>query len=125
MNDMPSDKHSTEWGVLQHFELEADTDAALRSACELAFTEHSHGADAYEVRDGELRLYWCDAEGQKLPFNLKTPEAVYEFVSRWLAEQQYPESPDTDGSAKKGFRAESDYGYVFIKFKPTWIIYGK
>mgnify|MGYP001577101372 CR=1 FL=1 len=114
-----------EWGVLQALVIEADTETALRAACQLGFTEHSHGAEAYEVRDGVLRLLWADTEGTKLPFKLTTPEAVYEFVSRWLAQSEYGEEPDTDGSTKKGFRAEHDYGYIFMKFKPEWIVYGK
>lgn len=114
-----------DWGVLQEMVIEADTETALRAACQIAFTEHSHGAESYEDRNGVLRLLWADAEGTKLPFKLTTPEAVYEFVSRWLEQAEYDESPDTDGSTKKGFRAEHDHGYVFLTIKPTWIVYGK
>lgn len=121
----PQHKEKYEWGVLQKLVIEADTETALRAACQLGFTEHSHGAASYDVKDGVLRLLWSDTEGVKLPFKLTTPEAVYEFVFRWLAQAEYGEEPDTDGDTKKGFCAESDYGYVFMKFTPTWIIYGK
>lgn len=124
-NRRATTKGNDDWGVLQKMVIEADTETALRAACQLAFTEHSHGAESYEVRDGTLLLLWADEEGTRLPFNLTTPEAVYEFVSRWLAQSVYGESPDTDGSVKKGFRAEHDYGYVFMKVTPTWIVYGK
>ena len=116
----------SEWGVVQKLVIEADTKTALLAACQIAFTEHSSGAESYEVRDGALHLFWADAEGAKLPFKLKTPEALYEFVSGWLAEAEpTDEQPDTDGTVKKGFRAEHDYGYLLLRIKPTWIVYGK
>ena len=125
MSASPPSLSRHEWGVLQHLHVEADTATALRAICQMAFTEHCRGAEAYEVRDGELRLLWADSQGVKLPFRLDTPDAVYEFVSRWLKQQDYGAEPDTDGSTKRGFCARHDYGYVFLKIKPAWIVYGK
>jgi hypothetical protein len=119
-------KADHDWGVVQKLVIEADTETALRAACEVVFTEHSCGCSHYRVDDGTLVLLWGEEKGAKeLPFDLDSPKAVEEFVSRWLAQAEYREEPDTDGSTKRGFRIETAHGYVLMKVKPTWIVYGK
>lgn len=126
MSQPPSDKDRDEWGVVQRLHVKADTATALKAVCEIAFTEHNSGAASYAVKDGWLHLYWSDADGTKLPFRIKTPQALFEFVSNWLEQADFnDDQPDTDGSTKRGFCAKNDYGYTMLKIKPEWIIYGK
>lgn len=114
-----------DWGVVQDLRIAADTETALRAACEIMFTEHSKGADSYAVKDGVLLLFWCDADGTKLPFVLDTAKKVFEFVSNWLDQAERGPETDTDGSVKAGFRIENGHGYIFMRVKPEWIVYGK
>lgn len=122
MTNKPDDRA---WGVVQELVIEADTPTALRAGCTIAFTYNTKGVESYAVENGSLVLFWSDTTGIKLPFCLNSVDAVFEFVSRWLSQAQYGRETDTDGSVKKGYRIEIDHGYVFMRIKPTWIVYGK
>lgn len=86
----------------------------------------------YSVEDGVLIFYWSEHPAMtKLPFTLDAKGAV-DFVTRWLAEQDYGDEPDHDGSNGKGWRAYNEaWGHVknrwqaLVAIHPVWAMYGK
>ena len=80
-----------------------------------------------------LVLYWhsSDEAVTPLPYDMKVDQAI-EFAWGWLLQANYPEEPDIDGSAGKGFRLyNEDWGhvlgnpYAFLGIQPEWALYGK
>ena len=57
---------------------------------------------------------------------------AYEVVSRWLADMDFGDEPDHDGSNGKGFRIYCDFWghfeglrYAIAGIVPAWAMYGK
>jgi hypothetical protein len=80
-------------------------------------------------------FYWADFDTVKdrlsLPFKLDAAGAA-DFASRWLAEVEYPNEPDHDGSNAKGWHAYCEgWGHVddehsaFLAIAPRWSMHGK
>ena len=77
------------------------------------------------------RLLHVEQAVQPLPYKMDA-DAVTALAWKWLEQadyEAYGEHPDTDGSAKKGFRVWMPgllrYSYAIIAIPPTWIVYGK
>lgn len=124
-------------GLLQALHIESDTDTLLEIALQLPCEWSKSGVTHYAVReaaDGSttLSLGWHEKlrDSRPLPFPLRTARAIYEFARNWLKEAAvYGPSPDTDGSAERGWAVrdgDSDHDfYSVVTIKAVWIIYGK
>lgn len=87
---------------------------------------------------GRLVFYWWIPAGNKLiqslPFTLDA-QSMTDFTRRWLAEVEYPEEPDHDGSNSRGFRVyNNEWGHVqgapekeysMCAVAPEWAWHGK
>lgn len=130
--------NDSDWGVIQKFELEADTYTALKAACMIALTDHS---TAYGWRVAQeigqppcLFITWTDKapENNKFMVPIKDANALAKMIWDWLHDGNFmvynnAERHDTDGDLKEGFsftmggKHFSDMFFV----KPEYIIYGK
>lgn len=95
-------------------------------------------AGTYGVRSPAkpLRLvfFWADPkveDAKALPFKLDAA-GVVDWAERWLAEAEYGEEPDHDGSNGKGWLMYvEDWGHVdnqweaAVAIAPQWLCYGK
>ena len=119
-------KPDREWGVVQKFQVEADTRTALVAAINILMTDHGK-VTSWAERENELLLFWSDNEGlgHPLPTPLDDPKKVADLAADWLRQATYPSAPDTDGSTKKGYTAKLANGYLVARISPTWIVYGK
>lgn len=128
------------WGVIQQFELEADTLQAIRGAVTISITQHKRVSHFWvsSVNDNTseffgancLCLFWSEnSPCVRLPFELNTIDEITDFIVKWLEKEgKWPdEQPDTDGSVQDGFRIETSYSpfVTFLKITPAWIVYGK
>lgn len=117
----------------------------LKAILGIAFDNAKTKATHYVVRpavigaapneDKPFRLVFFRSGGGKgaiqLPFTLDVDGAV-DFVIRWLAEQEYPDEEDFDGSADKGWRVynerwtriDNEYQAI-VAITPEWALYGK
>ncbi len=115
----------------------SDNKEVFDRAIELAFINKFCGQKAthYRVDEQEgLILYWMEPDGviaNKLPFMMEADSAI-PFIWTWLQQTEYGDSPDTDGSADKGFCIHNDrWGHIgseyraFLAIKPYWTVYGK
>lgn len=74
-----------------------------------------------------LHLLWHEEESAiALPYPMAMDEAA-PFAAGWVAQADYGPSPDTDGSAHRGWRAFN--GHVsptaIVSIQPEWIVYSK
>jgi hypothetical protein len=141
---------TTDWGVIQKLEVEADTRNALLGALSIATVEYNKITHYQELtfdnppeatKDNQreverfygansLTLYpyysGSDRSINKLPYELEGAEEITNFVESWLKKNaKYPEHiPDTDGSINNGFRVDMNK-YGTIRIVPVYIIYGK
>lgn len=118
-------------------------------AMEIAFSQHPH-ALGYRIDGSRLIFLWVasrytagnnssnalDPAVVAFPFKMDASGAA-EFANRWLAEQDYGEEPDHDGSNGRGFRVFNEgWGhvklmsgatehYAIVAVEPAWAVYGK
>jgi len=83
-----------------------------------------------------MLLWWAlpdvvPAGVYKLPSKTKVT-SLESMIKDWLADQDYGESPDTDGSVSKGWRVYNEsWGHIgdnwraFVAIEPAWLEYGK
>jgi len=78
-----------------------------------------------------LRWFEEKKENQKFPVKM-TAEMVIPLLEAWLRDVDYGDAPDTDGSAKKGFRVYNELWSIvghdvsaFAAVEPVWLVYGK
>jgi hypothetical protein len=115
------------------FRFDITDDTGLEEILAIAFRKNQRGASGWRAVDGTLVFYWGDVQPPIVPFPTRIDhKAAAEVATAWLAEQDYGRGPDTDGSAKRGFRVYNDrYGHAggtwqgFVTIKPEWTIYGK
>lgn len=61
-----------------------------------------------------------------LPFPLKDPQAVADFIEAWLKQAQYPKEPDLDGSCSKAFRIHTfTHRGIALIVEPVWAEFHK
>lgn len=128
------------------FLIEAHGMPALKAALDIVFMAHSsvtHWAVDISVLSNRKRLifFWSDpgpVYNGSLPalaavpigYKASAPTALA-FIQQWLAEQDYGDQPDHDGSNSAGFRVEagelySAYGrYAAMVITPVWAEHGK
>lgn len=111
----------------------SNNDKALLSALEIVFQNNSK-AVGYKIKCKHgLVFYWHDDVKDLIRLPHKTgPADVLPVIKGWLAEQDYGEEPDHDGSNGKGWRLYNEaWGHVdgesaaFFAVKPEWAMYGK
>lgn len=116
------------------FSFDFTDDEGIKEIMALAFRKHRKGAAGWSEVDGSLVFYWgVFNEKSIIPFPVPvTSDAAAEIALSWLENQDYGRGPDTDGSAKKGFRVYNEaWGHAggsylgFAAIKPAWIVYGK
>lgn len=100
-----------------------------------------NGIDSRTLAVARLVLYWTRAGTsllgtvpQQLSHNQGTRwvgpsvEALASSIDAWLRSATFPDEPDTDGSAHKGWRltnTDTGYGYAEFAVDPHWTVYGK
>lgn len=124
-----------EWGVVQKFEIEADTFKSLVAACMIGLSEY-RSATGYRVVKLKndlpvLEILWTlpQKENEFLS-EISDPVELAEQIYKWLNSKgiyDNAEQHDTDGDLERGFWASnhgSDWD-VLLAVHPEYIIYGK
>lgn len=127
-----------DWGVVQHFELEADTKTAMLNALSVLMTEHSRlcGYEEFLVKDiPTLAIYWTDsiAGMSKFIVDVTSGEHIADTLLVWTKERcAATREPNIDGSCRKGYRIfrslrepKQNASYVAFYIQPCWIEYHK
>ena len=119
---------------MDNFHIDITSEGSLEPAMRIAFGAKS--AVGYRVvADTHMMVLYWSLSGTKgvtsLPFKMDAKGAA-DFVSRWLAEQDYGPQPDHDGDNGKGWRLFNEtWGHVggewqaFVAVRPCWAMYGK
>lgn len=75
------------------------------------------------VHSGEPQKPWI-----RLPTALGAADLL-PMVEQWLAGAHYPEEPDTDGTAKRGYVLDNVgalmHSAELLIVRPRWVVYGK
>ena len=128
-----------DWGVIQKFILEADTETALLNAINILMTDHTHLVGFSEaVANGipVLAVHWYNAPGiNKFIVVATTGEHIVDALLVWVKDKCKSENvkqPDIDGSLRAGYRVCTyieDYYHnisnVAFYIQPKWIEYHK
>lgn len=135
-------KHSADSRGLVEFNVVTDVAANLEPICKIALTWNT-GISHYRVvpyDDGSVALYlfWHDCKGRNtpLPFELKEPKVMADFILNWLKQNdKYPNDYyGGDGHLEKGIRITSecnhndvreDSFYMVAAVEPEWVYYSK
>jgi len=128
--------------VVTQLEVEADSYAALKSACAIALLQHQ--AEGFRVKEGSLgpdilEILWSvdrsnnplSNTGEKFISKISDPEELADMIFKWLRQPtRYSkcEEYDTDGDLGEGFILTtfdlSDWRVMF-SIIPNYTIYGK
>ena len=127
-----------DWGVVQEFNLQADTRTALRNAVGILMTEYSKLSGYEEFKHNDiptLAIYWTDniSGMSKFIVDVTDSEHIVDTLLLWSkARCDTLREPDIDGSVKKGYRIFNRLGeprtnasYVVFYVQPALIEYHK
>lgn len=121
-------------------DITAEGQKILLKAFEIAFSQFS-STRAYRIDGNRLIFVWGAVKDRRdpalveFPFKMDAPGAA-DFAGRWLAEQDYGEEPDIDGSNHRGYRVFNEEGrvklidgttedFAVVAVEPVWAIYSK
>jgi hypothetical protein len=120
------------------FDITAEGQATLEQALKIGFGEHRTAAGwRVDTHEGTTRLVLSAHETASdgwAPFLTPIDAArAVSLVTDWLADTEYGEEPDHDGSNGRGWRVYcGDWGHVepyhhraFVAIEPCWAMYGK
>jgi hypothetical protein len=126
---------------LAHFDVSSDDRELLVAALRIAMKWHG-GVKAWSTLsvpdEGGLRdrlfLHWTISPDTNsfLPATIREPSMLQGAIEAWLEGATYPDEPDTDGTATRGWRVRNDGDvtyrvspYIAFAVEPAWIVYGK
>ena len=124
-------------GLLQTLDISSDNTEVLQLALQLPWTWDSSGMTHMETgrvfgnyrgdRGADYIAFFPFDCGEllALPYAIKTPAMLFDFVRRWLASANYGEPPDTDGSLSWGWRVTRPCFPGVVAVQTAWIIYEK
>jgi hypothetical protein len=83
----------------------------------------------WKVENGGLVFGWHANMKDAVPLPAKMEkDALIGLILGWLADAEYGEEPDHDGSNHKGYTIKTtgwEDSYATFRVEPTWIEYGK
>lgn len=135
-------KYSHDSSGLVEFNIVTDVAANVEAICKIALTWNKrishYRVVPYDDKSVALYLFWSDCSGRNipLPFELKEPKVMADFILNWLKQNDnYPDDYyGGDGHNEKGIRITSecnhndvqmDSFYMVAACEPEWVYYSK
>jgi hypothetical protein len=117
-------------GILQELIVASDTEQNLRLALSLPFQWNSILSHyKFGARDGFSWIEFCSYGYEAttpLPFPIKSPDDLFNFVSAWLKSALRGDEVDYDGSSTEGWQVSKGTHYSsVIRVETKWIEYHK